>query len=124
MADAVVGGYLKNHETNKGKPARIWLGEPLPEERVVLPEAEKLRVCTRTAFSTDADAKNGHDANSLDNACRRAGVSGRYVSPLANGSAASDQLAERAAIFEYEAGYSRAEAERFAGLQPDDGLEP
>ena len=61
------------------------------------------------SLRTDADAKNGHDANSLDNACTRAGVSGEYIHlPLPNGSASADQLTERAAIFEYEAGYSAA----------------
>jgi DNA-binding Lrp family transcriptional regulator len=122
VAEAVAGGYLKNHETNKGKPARISVGDPLPAEIVVLPAANQLRVCTRTAFSTDADGKKGHEANSLDNACTRAGVSGEYIHPpLPNGGAAPDESAERAAIFEYEAGYPRPEAERLARPRSDDG---
>jgi hypothetical protein len=38
-------GYLKNEETTKGKPARIVLGEPLPEDIKILPSPERLAEC-------------------------------------------------------------------------------
>jgi hypothetical protein len=38
------GGYLRNLEDQRGKPARIVLGDPLPDELEILPSAETLRV--------------------------------------------------------------------------------
>ena len=56
-------------------------------------------------------------------ACRRVG--GIYPPPITNGSTAPrTNTSERAAILEYQAGYSRPEAERLAGLRSDDGPEP
>jgi hypothetical protein len=37
---AIARGFLVNHETKKGMPARIALGDPLPEERQILPDPE------------------------------------------------------------------------------------
>ena len=39
---AIEDGYLANLEERKGRPARITLGDPLPEERAVLPPPELL----------------------------------------------------------------------------------
>jgi hypothetical protein len=39
---AIEDGYLANLEERKGRPARITLGDPLPEERAVLPLPELL----------------------------------------------------------------------------------
>jgi hypothetical protein len=35
---AIVRGFLINNETKRGLPARITLGDPLPEERQILPD--------------------------------------------------------------------------------------
>jgi hypothetical protein len=43
---AIDRGYLKNLEDRKGRPARIVVGDTLPEDIEVLPEAEALRGCT------------------------------------------------------------------------------
>ena len=40
---ALQRGYLANQETHRGRPARIVLDAPLPEDVVVLPELETLR---------------------------------------------------------------------------------
>jgi hypothetical protein len=40
---AVRSGYLVNHENRNGKPARIALGEPLPDEIEVLPHPNRLK---------------------------------------------------------------------------------
>ena len=40
---AVDLGYLINEETRPGRPARLELGEPLPEDGVILPPPESLR---------------------------------------------------------------------------------
>lgn len=45
-------GYLRNLEDKRGRPARIALGDPLPEEQTVLPEPaelERLHGCTPVA---------------------------------------------------------------------------
>jgi len=39
-------GYLDNTETRKGRPARLVIGEPLPEELEVLPPAAVLQCCS------------------------------------------------------------------------------
>jgi hypothetical protein len=39
---AIEDGYLTNLEERKGRPARITLGDPLPEERAVLPHPDAL----------------------------------------------------------------------------------
>jgi hypothetical protein len=55
LADAVSHGYLVNHETRRGRPARISLGEPLPGETEILPALEKLgplRGCVTTHQGT------------------------------------------------------------------------
>lgn len=42
VEDAIRGGYLVNPEDRRGHPARLILGDPLPEDVVVLPEVEVL----------------------------------------------------------------------------------
>ncbi|MGH2667534.1 MAG: hypothetical protein ACRDH5_00150 [bacterium] len=39
---AVAAGYLSNLETRRGRPARLVLGEPLPEDRPLLPGPDEL----------------------------------------------------------------------------------
>ena len=39
-------GYLVNLEDGKGKPARLTLGEPLPDDVEVLPPPEALDCCS------------------------------------------------------------------------------
>jgi len=53
---AVAKGYLKNLETGRGKPARLVLGEPLPEEVEVLPRPERLGCCAVAAGSPGIEA--------------------------------------------------------------------
>ena len=35
-------GYLRNLEDRKGKPARLVVGDPMPEDVAILPEPEEL----------------------------------------------------------------------------------
>jgi hypothetical protein len=39
---AIEGGYLENLEDRKGRPARLVLGDPMPEDRPILPEPGRL----------------------------------------------------------------------------------
>jgi hypothetical protein len=42
VAGAIGGGFLKNLEDRKGRPARLVLGDPLPANRDVLPTPDRL----------------------------------------------------------------------------------
>jgi hypothetical protein len=42
-------GYVKNLEEKRGKPARIVLGDPLPDDIEILPSPERLEDCCRVA---------------------------------------------------------------------------
>jgi hypothetical protein len=42
VADALDGGFLKNLEDRKGRPARLIIGEALPDNQEVLPPFEQL----------------------------------------------------------------------------------
>jgi hypothetical protein len=44
VAGALDAGFLKNEEDRKGRPARLVLGDPLPEDREVLPRPEELQI--------------------------------------------------------------------------------
>ncbi len=46
---AISAGYLRNLETRRGRPARLVLGDPLPEDRALLPSPESLEGCTVAA---------------------------------------------------------------------------
>jgi hypothetical protein len=39
---AIARGFLKNLETGRGRPARLVLGDPLPDDQQILPRAEDL----------------------------------------------------------------------------------
>jgi hypothetical protein len=39
-------GYLKNLEEKKGRPARLVVGDPLPDDHVILPAPEVLQCCS------------------------------------------------------------------------------
>ena len=46
VKDAESKGYLVNLEDQKGKPARLVLGDPLPEDAELLPAPENLECCS------------------------------------------------------------------------------
>lgn len=46
---AVEAGYLRNLESVRGKPARLVLGDPLPEALELSPEASRLEDCCTVA---------------------------------------------------------------------------
>jgi hypothetical protein len=43
---ATQAGYLGDNESRKGRPKRLCLGDPMPEDREVLPTVERLRGCS------------------------------------------------------------------------------
>ncbi len=46
VRNAIDRGHLKNLEDRRGRPARLVLDEPLPEDLEILPTVERLRGCT------------------------------------------------------------------------------
>ena len=64
---AADGGYLRNLEDRKGRPARIVLGDPLPDDIDILPTVEVLQRCMkperegRGAPLGDSDAETTAD---------------------------------------------------------------
>ena len=42
LREAIDRGYLVNRETRKGRPARVVLGDPMPEMVKLLPEPDEL----------------------------------------------------------------------------------
>jgi hypothetical protein len=61
VAAALDGGFLKNLEDRKGRPARVVLGDPLPANREVLPspnrleESEPLHDCAQNGADKTGD---------------------------------------------------------------------
>jgi hypothetical protein len=51
VRQAVERGFLRNLEERKGRPARLRVGDPLPEDAPVLPTPERLALCTVAADS-------------------------------------------------------------------------
>jgi hypothetical protein len=51
-------GYLKNLEDKRGKPARIVLGDPLPDEVEILPSVERLEECCSVASESSGMARD------------------------------------------------------------------
>lgn len=47
------GGYLVNLEERRGRPARLVIGEPLPEEVAILPPPGSLEGCCTVARSPE-----------------------------------------------------------------------
>ncbi len=50
-------GYVKNLEERRGKPARIVLGDPLPDEVEILPSPERLEECCSVAGESGGVAR-------------------------------------------------------------------
>jgi hypothetical protein len=51
---ALEAGFLTNREDRKGRPAKIVIGEPMPEEMDILPKPEVLQGCSRAARDAPA----------------------------------------------------------------------
>lgn len=49
---AIERGYVRNLEEKRGRPARLVVGDPLPEEQSILPPPEVLQCCSDTAWDT------------------------------------------------------------------------
>jgi hypothetical protein len=74
-AGALDGGFLKNLEDRKGRPARLVLGDPLPASREVLPtldhliDSDRLRGCTVGLGGRTAPAPSATKTDATDQEC-------------------------------------------------------
>ena len=59
---AIDRGYLKNLEDRKGRPGRLVLGDPLPEDIEVLPKVEELRRCAAASETEGIGTPPPHTA--------------------------------------------------------------
>jgi hypothetical protein len=94
---ALDGGFLKNNEDRKGRPARLVLGDPLPADLEVLPAPNQLEL----REPLHGCARDPEDMAEGD------------LPP----DAAQDNWLERAAIAEFDGGLSRDRAEAMANRQ-------
>jgi hypothetical protein len=58
---AIAGGYLRNLEERRGRPARLALDEPLPDEVELLPMPERVQACMSGGQNTSAPLPVGLD---------------------------------------------------------------
>jgi hypothetical protein len=79
VAAASEAGVLRNLEDRKGRPARLVLGDPLPEEIELLPKPERLRGC---AVAKGDNAGPPHSGNRRE----YCGQGGPTSDPLFTGS--------------------------------------
>jgi hypothetical protein len=72
VGDAITRGFLRNEEERKGRPARLTIGDPVPDEIVVLPTPEDLMradCCNVAVLQEGIDTPpSPHVANSEDRA--------------------------------------------------------
>jgi hypothetical protein len=52
VATAIDGGFLRNEEDRKRQPARLVLGDPLPDKQEVLPEPQLMHLCAYAGGDT------------------------------------------------------------------------
>ena len=85
VAAALDGGFLKNLEDRKGRPARLVLGDPLPANREVLPppnqlaESEPLHGCAQN--SPDREGEPPVHDQAREESVERATIAGQASSP-------------------------------------------
>jgi hypothetical protein len=61
---ALKKGYLRNLEEKPGRPARLVIGDPMPEDVLVLPDVESLQKGCRVAMGCNGDATTQPQENS------------------------------------------------------------
>lgn len=81
VAVAINAGILRNIEDRKGRPARLVLGDPLPEELEVLPQADRLHGCAVGVGDTSPSPRPGQE-NGPSYRCAKCGDADRPGDPL------------------------------------------
>jgi hypothetical protein len=88
VAGALEAGVLHNLEDRKGRPARLVLGDPLPEEIELLPKSERLHGCA--VAEGDKHPASAHSGNGTR--CAYCGKSEVAGDPLVSASTGSDMF--------------------------------
>ena len=83
VRSAMDWGYIKNLEDRKGRPARLVLGESLPEDVEILPAPEKL--VGESEGCTVAGVREGVNQNKVSGPAERAGNKEFSSTPSRNG---------------------------------------
>src|SRR5262249_30498182 len=73
VADAIHRGYLRNLEERRGRPARLAVGDPMPEDVKILPDREVLQRC-----SQNERAQSPANSTSLVGPCGSPASAGCY----------------------------------------------
>jgi hypothetical protein len=81
-------GYLKNLEDRKGRPARLVVGENMPEDAEVLPPVEGLKVGLN-GCAVDRDSQRG--AHPPPPSATELGLGGAREDPYPSNHTATDQ---------------------------------
>lgn len=106
---ALAAGYLVNLEEKRGKPMRLVLGDPLPEDAPVIPHPDLLHGCTVACNSQDI---YGH--RRMEDLVPPLPEFDAIISDPRTADDLREALIERAAIMQYDGGLSAAAAERLA----------
>jgi hypothetical protein len=71
---AIEAGFIKNLEDRKARPARLVIGDPLPDDPSILPSPEELKrqysATIKTPPQPSDDSKNEEMSDSSGNGCR------------------------------------------------------
>jgi len=59
-------GYLINQEERRGRPARLVLGDALPEDRPILPEPEKIQSSKSVEIDEDRETIKGQEESATE----------------------------------------------------------
>jgi hypothetical protein len=84
---AVDAGVLRNLEDRKGRPARLVLGDPLPEEMELLPKSERLHGCAVAEGDTQAASPDSGNGGARCGYCGKGELAG---DPLLSASSSGD----------------------------------
>ena len=63
---AIDRGYLENKEERKGRPAKLTVADPLPDDIEILPAPERLRGCTVASDSEGIETNNHFQPNNAE----------------------------------------------------------
>ena len=92
---AIYAGVLRNMEDRKGRPARLVLGDPLPDEIELLPEPERLHGCKVDVGDNDTPSPQSSNGNQ----CAYCDGEGRAEDQLLTACSGSDTfLAHRSCL--------------------------
>jgi hypothetical protein len=116
VAAALDAGLLRNLEDRKGRPAKLVLGDPLPDEIELLPTPEPLHGCMVVRGDNNTNPSPGNGAGHICEQC--GGESSQEVENLPHKPMAGTALAGGRQRQEPKPGEPRSPEWRGLGLEP------